>query len=190
LRCRGEGTFYLFEKLERRTLFSLPPGVTASGGAAYVYDPPADTLSLTSGTLTFSQDVGSASSLTLQLSASGSGSSLVFNSTEHLDSLTLTNGALATLALSGSDTVSDGILTSYGTTLAQANTKALVLNSLSIPASGTQGTLDLTNNAMVLNYTGSGATALSASEALVESAFDSDFWDGPGVGSSEVAADS
>jgi hypothetical protein len=30
---------YVFEKLERRTLFSLPPGVTASAGAAYCARP-------------------------------------------------------------------------------------------------------------------------------------------------------
>jgi hypothetical protein len=178
---------------------ALPAGVTSSSAATYTYNPSTNTLVLTDGTLTFN-DVGTSSSLTLNVVASGSSSSLVFDTTTYLNSLTLINGASATLALSGTDTVDDGELTSYGTTLSDANTKALVLNNLSIPVEGAtltgggtnsaQGTLDLTDNAMILNYTGSGSTALSASEALVASAFDGDEWDGTGLTSSEVAADS
>ena len=126
----------------------------------------------------------------------------MFDTTTYLNSLTLTDGATAQLVQSGTDTVTGtgAVLVSYGTTLTQANTKVLVLNSLSIPAAGAtltgggtnsaQGTLDLTNNAMILNYTpGSSAAALAAADALTGDGSDGGVWDGTGITSSNAEAD-
>ncbi len=131
------------------TLTNLP-GVTASPGAQFVYDPNANTLSLTSGTLTFTQDVGNASgppNTPLQVSASGAGSLLVIDSTEHLGSLALATGATATLANPGTG----------------APQRVLAVSGLNLDASAK---LDLTSNPLQINY-GSGQDPSATVRSLI-----------------------
>src|SRR5207237_1154983 len=67
--------------------------------AAYTYNSTTRVLNLTSGTLTFAEDLGDLTSPGVTVTADGATSSLVFNSTQqHLAGMTLTGGATAAVS--------------------------------------------------------------------------------------------
>ena len=81
----------------------LPPYIAASAGTACSYNSTTGALSLTSGTLTFTADsAADTTDLPVNLTASGSSSSVVFNTSQHLAGLTLSGGAQATVLSLGS----------------------------------------------------------------------------------------
>lgn len=79
---------------------ALPSYITASAGAAYGYNSVTGALNLSSGTLTFIADNGTAP--LVNLTASGPASGVFFDTSEHLAGLTLSGGARATVLSLGS----------------------------------------------------------------------------------------
>ncbi len=127
--------------------------------------PGAQTLTLNSGSLAFSEDLAATyPNLTLALMPN---TSVVFNSSQHLAALSLSGGAVS---------------------LAPGGNKALVTNSLSI---SNGGKLDLADNALIVDYVG--ASNLSAvKNYILTGRGGTDFgmasWNGPGINSSVAAA--
>jgi hypothetical protein len=112
--------------------------------------------------MVFGDDVRSATSnLTLNL---GSGASAIFNSSQHLAGLNLTDGAAAALAAGGN--------------------KVLVTGALSL---ATGGRLDLADNDLIVDY--DGATPLPEIVAALARGYAGGAWTGDGIGSSAAAAD-
>jgi hypothetical protein len=127
---------------------ALPPYITASSGAVYNYNPATEALSLTSGTLTFTADAGS--NPLVNLSASGSASKVIFNTSEHIAGLTLSSGATATvLSLGAARTNSNHNVLVIGT-LGAANDPTFSVDSSS--------KLDLTDNDLIVHSGSSDAT--------------------------------
>ena len=127
---------------------ALPPYITASSGAVYNYNPASEALSLTSGTLTFTADAGT--NPLVNLTASGSASKVIFNTSEHIAGLTLTGGAQATvLSLGAARTASNHNVLVIGT-LGAANDPTLSADSSS--------KLDLTDNDLIVHSGSSDAT--------------------------------
>jgi hypothetical protein len=122
----------------------LPAYITASSGAAYSYNSSTGALSLTSGTLTFTAD-NTAAPL-INLTASGSGSKVIFNTNEHLAGITLTGGAQATVQ-------------SLGSARTHSNHNVLVIGALGSSSDPTfsvdsSSKLDLNDNDLIV-HTGS-----------------------------------
>jgi subtilase family serine protease len=161
----------------------LPPYVTASTGAEYSFNATTGTLTLTSGTLTFSADsAGSAYSTykEITLTLNGAAAHAIFSSSQHLVGLTLTGGATATM-------------TSLGSARTHSNHDVLVIGTLtgtptfSIDAASK---LDLTDNDMIIHNGNLAATQAAAATGrnvapggLLDGA-----WTGNGLTSSAAAA--
>jgi fibronectin type 3 domain-containing protein len=131
---------------------ALPPYITASAGAAYDYNPATGALSLTSGTLTFTADAGT--NPLVNLSASGSASKVIFNTSEHVLGLSLSSGAQATvLSLGAARTYSNHNVLVIGT-LGAANDPTFSVDSSS--------KLDLTDNDLIVHSGTSDSTGNAA----------------------------
>jgi len=158
------------------TVASLPHGATASQGAAFSYDSNTRVLNLTSGTITFAEDLGDLTSPGVAITASGATSNLVFASTtQHLAGLTLTGGARTTVSardLSGSP---------------RPPAHVLVVAGLTVDA---DSTLDLRNNDLVRQYAAEqGSAALDSVRALITRGFNSGDFLGTGISSGDAADD-
>jgi hypothetical protein len=161
---------------------ALPPYITASAGAVYTWNSTTGALSLTSGSLTFTAD--SSTDLTdpmVNLTVSGSGASVLFNTTQHLAGLTLTNGAVATV-------------TSTGAFRSPTNHNVLVIGTVNGPAPifsiSSTSKLDLKDNDMVVHNGSLAAVQAAAAEGrnvAPGGALDGT-WDGNGLTSSTAAA--
>jgi hypothetical protein len=125
-------------------------------------------LNVTGGTATLNTDAGSTSAYNLAVSATGG--ILALNATQHLRSLTV--GAPVTLG-----PITKGPVT--------AGTNVLVTKQF---ATSGAGQLDLTNNALVFDYTGSPGPALTTVRAAIVSGFAGGAWTGPGIVSGTAAA--
>ncbi|HEY3789067.1 MAG TPA: hypothetical protein VGL71_09440, partial [Urbifossiella sp.] len=120
---------------------ALPSYIAASAGAAYSYNPTTGALNLTSGTLTFTADAGT--NPLVNVTASGSASKVIFNTSEHIAGLTLSNGAQATvLSLGAARTHSNHNVLVIGT-LGAANDPNFSID----PSSK----LDLTDNVLIVH---------------------------------------
>lgn len=113
-------------------------------------------INVNQGTLELDSNVGTATSGTLSINVAGT---FLAGSDQHLASLHVENGGLVTLA-SGAN-------------------KVLRTSSLTID---TGGTLDITNDGMILDYTGSSPLLTIRSE--IAAAYDKGLWDKPGITSS------
>lgn len=99
------------------------------------------------------------------VNVNNSGTHVIFPGTQHIASLSVGDGANATLAMGAS-----------------SGANVLVTSVLFVSSAGT---LDLTNGGMIVNYTG--ASPLAAIEALIASAYSTGTWSGPGITSSQAA---
>ncbi|HZZ43819.1 MAG TPA: glycosyl hydrolase family 18 protein [Tepidisphaeraceae bacterium] len=143
-----------------KAMMNPPTWITPAAGSHL--DLVANTLYLHAGSATLTADaLSSYPNLNISLSAN---TTLLLSSTEHLGSLTIANGATVTLNSAGTNT--------------------LLLTSLSIPGTGK---LDLKNNSLILNYTGS--SPISTLLPLLSSAHGTGSWTGTGITSSTAAAD-
>jgi hypothetical protein len=120
---------------------ALPSYISPSSGAAYSYNPTTGSLNLSSGTLTFTADAGT--NPLVNLTASGSASKVIFNTSEHITGLTLSSGAQATvLSLGAARTYSNHNVLVIGT-LGAANDPTFSVDSIS--------KLDLTDNDLIVH---------------------------------------
>jgi hypothetical protein len=126
-----------------------------------------DSMTISGGALTFNANLGAdSSSLALSVASAGA---VTFNATQHLRSLTV--DGVATMSANGA--------------------RALLTKSLTINGAGQ---VDLTNNDLLLDYTG--PTALGTWDGskytgvtgMLQSAFNFNAWDGPGLRSSAASA--
>jgi hypothetical protein len=132
------------------------------------------TLTVSSGaTANFNSDAGSSSARNLALTVTGLAN---FNTTQHLNTLTINSGGWAGIAV-GSHT---------STTHTYKN---LVLNSLAIANSGSTwlGKLDMQDNALIIKGGMSVTGALDNIVSQVKSARGSGFWTGNGITSTAAA---
>jgi hypothetical protein len=131
-------------------------------GIAVTFSPGSgsDTLNVQAGAFTSGSDIGAGSSLTVNVST---GASATFNSTEHLANLALATGSTATVGTNGS--------------------RVLVTSGLSLNGSAT---LDLSDNDMVLEY--SGASPYATIAAAIFAARNGGAWNGTGGITSSAAA--
>jgi hypothetical protein len=127
-----------------------------------------DTLNVDIGTYTFAGDAAdSTANLTVNVAASGA---VVFNSTEHLENLVITNG-IATLSANGD--------------------KVLRTRGLSITGTGK---LDLTNNDLILDYSGLSpvgtwnGTAYTQVTGMLASGYNGGAWNGNGIRTSSATS--
>jgi hypothetical protein len=123
-----------------------------------------DVLNINAGTFTLNQDAN-ATSTSLSINVA-SNAQLLMNSSQHLAALTIQSGARATLSANGS--------------------RVLVTNQLQI-----SGTLDLTNNSLIIQSTSANRLQdLAATQNSIKSAYNSSptHWQNPGLTSSTAAA--
>ena len=120
-----------------------------------------DTLNVNAGTFTFAADASAGTSNLSVIVAAGA--SVIFNATQHLAALTI-NGGIATLSTNGS--------------------RVLSTKALSVPT----GALDLCDNAMVFDY--SGSSPLPTVRSAITSGYAGGAWTGPGIRSSAAASQS
>jgi autotransporter-associated beta strand protein len=125
---------------------------------------PGSTLNVTGGTAALNSDAGAPLSYKLAINASGG--SLQIGATQHL----------ANLVVSGSAAVG-------GPSLPSTGSKVVVTQALSTPGSGT---LDLNNNALIIDYTAGGSATFNALQGEIRSAYNASgtHWTGTGVTSS------
>ena len=101
---------------------------------------------------------------TVNVSTDGAGvANVAFNATQRIGALNVGAGGVATIAPGGS--------------------KVLTVTSVSVVGNGR---LDLTDNAMIVDY--AGTTPVASVQALLRSGFNGGAWDGPGIVSSAAAA--
>lgn len=136
--------------------------LTISGPQSYG---PLATLAVTGGTTTLNTDAGTA--LAPNLGVTASGGSLVLASTQHLRSLTVT--APVTVGAAGP---------------VSAGNKVVVTQALAVSGGGK---IDLTNNALVLDYTGAAGPALASVRDAVLAGYAGGTWGGNGLTSSTAA---
>jgi hypothetical protein len=162
---------------------ALPSYVTASTGAVFTWDAATGNLNLTSGTLTFTADSKTdLADRLVNLSADGSNSRVVFNTTQHLAGISLTNGASATMASLGSARTHD-------------NHNMLVIGAVDATSAATflvdaASKLDLADNDMII-HNGSLSNVQSAAAAgrnVAPGGVVDGTWDGNGLTSSAAAA--
>ncbi len=132
----------------------------------------ADTLNITGGSYVIDADTpATLGAANVSVNVSGIGTAITFITRQHLAALGIGADCQATLS---SSPASDG--------------KALILGNISILGGGADmGRLDLTNNAMILDY--SGTSPLASIEAFIRSGRENGQWTGPGIASSTAAAD-
>jgi fibronectin-binding autotransporter adhesin len=125
---------------------------------------PGTNLNVTSGSAALNSDAGAPS--TYRLSVNASGGSLTLGATQHL----------ANLIVSGSAAIG-------AASPPVAGSKVLVTQGLSTPGSGT---LDLNNNALVIDYTTGGSATFNALQTAIRSGYNTagTHWTGAGVTSS------
>jgi autotransporter-associated beta strand protein len=142
--------------------------LTLSGPQSYVAG---GQLNVQGGTTTLNTDAGSAAVFNLQASAAGG--SLLFNSTQHLASLSVTSAA---------------VLSSAGGATTSMGPNAVVTKGFSNSGAGS---LDLTNNALVVDYSGAPGPTMTTVRAAVMAAYNGGggHWTGPGLTSSVAATD-
>jgi hypothetical protein len=174
-------------------LFSaLPSYISASAGASYTYSSSTGVLSLSSGTLTFTADADPTSSQEVSLvnlSASGTGSKVLFDSNEHIAGLSLTDGATATVTS----------VTALGGTWSNDNHDVLVIGTEDEATAPTfeidsESKLDLADNDMIVhggNDSSSDFAAVQAASAVGRNVAPGGIydgtWDGNGLTSSTAA---
>jgi autotransporter-associated beta strand protein len=141
-------------------------GAMTSSGTLTVSGPqtygPLASLAVTGGKTTLNTDAGTA--LAANLAVTASGGELVLGSTQHLRSLTVT----APVTVGAAAPVSAG-------------NKVLVTQAFSVSGGGK---IDLTNNALVLDYSGAAGPALASVRDAVLAAYAGGTWAGNGLTSS------
>lgn len=142
------------------SMMNPPAWLAASPGSRF--DLVGNTLYVHAGTVTLSSDLFTANpNLNVIVS---SGATLSINSTQHLASLTVADGGSVAAAAGGSNT--------------------LVVTSLNL---NTTGKLDLKNNSLIVNYTGSSPAASLVGRLYAGR--NAGAWNGNGLFSSTAAAD-
>jgi hypothetical protein len=127
----------------------LPSYITPSATASYTWNSTTGALVLSSGTLTFTKDQASSGDTTdplVKLTANGSGSVVLFQTSQHLAGITLTSGARATVQ-------------SLGSARTHSNHNVLVIGALGSSSDPTfsvdsSSKLDLNDNDLIV-HTGS-----------------------------------
>jgi hypothetical protein len=148
----------------------LPSYITPSANADYVWDSTTGDLTLTNGTLTFTQDRALSSDTTdplANITATGPTAVVLVQTNQELAGLTLTNGAQAIVQQSPT-----------------ATTATLSVGSLTVNSGAS---LDITNNTVLINST---HTPLPAVQAMVNGGSNGGLWNGSGIISSDVVPNS
>ncbi|MDB5322735.1 MAG: uncharacterized protein JWN40_4366 [Phycisphaerales bacterium] len=135
--------------------------LTLNGPQQYT---PGANLNVTAGVATLNSDAGAPS--TYRLAVNASGGSLTLGATQHLANL-IVSGSVAVGAASPP----------------AAGSKVIVTQALSTPGSGT---VDLNNNALVIDYTTGGSATFNALQTAIRSGYNAagTHWTGAGVNSS------
>jgi autotransporter-associated beta strand protein len=131
----------------------------------------ATSMNVTAGTTAINTDAGAPA--TYRLSINGSGGALQFGATQHLSNLTLSGAA------------------TLGTAPGTVSTGPFALVTQALSTSG-NGTFDLTNNALIVDYTGATTVPFNAVKAAIFLAYNTagTHWAGHGITSATAAANS